>query len=179
MDGKNNVSGTVLGSRDVVPRDNGTSRQPEKTSPGELQPYRMHSLRNNILATLDAVRISGTCSTKIAAKPLNRALHRYEKHDNRWGMTDWMGQVLIDVAVEEPRTRVVGELYCRCLRRCGLWDRRRLTDEFHALTALRTTQKACSCKCTGYCCRSRCQHIGSLLVVHPPAHPTPRNHQVW
>ena len=52
---------------------------------------------------------------KMAAKPLKRALHRYEKHDNRWGMTDWMGQVLIDVAVEEPRTGVVGELYCRML----------------------------------------------------------------
>ena len=67
-----------------------------------------HRLGNNLPVTLNAVGVSGTSSAKTTAKPLNRVPHQYNNHDNRWRY-DELGQVPIDVAVEEPRTRVVGE----------------------------------------------------------------------
>ena len=58
--------------------------------------------------TLNAACVSGTSSAKITAKPLNRAPHKYKNHHDKWGY-DGLGQVPIDMAVEEPRTRVVGK----------------------------------------------------------------------
>ena len=52
--------------------------------------------------------MSGTSSAKTTAKPLKSAPHKYKSHHNRWTY-DGLGQVPIDVAVEEPRTRVVGK----------------------------------------------------------------------
>ena len=67
-----------------------------------------HRLRNELPVTLNAVGMSGTSSAKTTAKPLKSAPHKYKSHHNRWTY-DGLGQVPIDVAVEEPRTRVVGK----------------------------------------------------------------------
>ena len=61
-----------------------------------------------MLVTLNAVGVSGTSSAKTTAKPLSRAPHQYKNHDNRWRY-DGLGQMPINMAVEEPWTRVVGE----------------------------------------------------------------------
>jgi hypothetical protein len=70
--------------------------------------YRKHRLGYNLPVTLNAVGVSGTSSAKTTAKPLNGEPHQYKNHKNKWRY-DGLGQVPIDVAVEQPRTRVVGE----------------------------------------------------------------------
>ena len=139
-----------------------------------------HRLGNNLPVTLNAVGMSGTSSAKITAKPLNRAPHQCKHHHNKWRY-DGLGQVPIDVAVEEPRTRVVGEetdgdIVARVADAHDVTDYgihevvRRIPSATYNPEGVTVQMHRVLCRITLSGFRTTVSQR-SLLVVHSPAHP--------